>query len=145
MPRRIAGTAGRALIRVSWQRRRLCQWLVVPATQLCLPSAWAQPAPVTQVGSARLWPAQEYTRVIVESSAPIPHQVLALRNPDRLVLDLEGIELSSELMQLPARVQASDPYIAGVRLGRKSANVVRIVFDLKAEVRPDLPALCGAA
>lgn len=141
MPRRPQGTAGRALIRVSWQRRRLCQWLVVPATQLCLPSAWAQAAPVAQVGSARVWPAQEYTRVIVESNAPIPHQVLALRNPDRLVLDLEGIELSSELVQLPARVQASDPYIAGVRLGRKSATVVRVVFDLKSEVRPDLFAL----
>ena len=93
------------------------------------------------MGSARVWPAQEYTRVIVESSAPIPHQVLALRNPDRLVLDLEGIELSSELVQLPARVQPSDPYIAGVRLGRKSADVVRVVFDLKAEVKPDLFAL----
>jgi N-acetylmuramoyl-L-alanine amidase len=143
MSRRHPGTADRALIRVSWQRRRLCQWLVVPATQLCLPSAWAQAAvaQVTQVGSARVWPAQEYTRVIVESSAPIPHQVFALRNPDRLVLDLEGIELSSELMQLPARVQPSDPYIAGVRLGRKSPGVVRVVFDLKAEVKPDLFAL----
>jgi N-acetylmuramoyl-L-alanine amidase len=148
MRRRAAGPAGRALIRISLERRRLCQWLVVPATQFCLPSAWAQAAPsapVARVGSLRVWPAQEYTRVVVESNAPIPHHVFALRNPDRLVLDLDGIDLSSELVQLPARIQASDPYIAGARLGRKTVNVVRVVFDLKSEVRPDLFALAPVA
>ena len=129
--------ASRGLTAVSPGRRRALKWMIVPASGLAVPAAFANAG---QVGSARVWPAQEYTRVIVESSAPIPHQVLALRNPDRLVLDLEGIELSAELMQLPARVQPSDPYIAGVRLGRKSAGVVRVVFDLKAEVKPEVPS-----
>ena len=104
----------RALIGISWQRRRLCQWMVLPAAQLAVPAAWAQAA--SRVASARVWPAQEYTRVIVESNTPLPHQLSVLRNPDRLVLDIDGIDASSELAELPARVHPTDPYIAAIRL-----------------------------
>jgi len=133
----------RALIGVSWQRRRLCQWMLLPASQLAIPAVWAQAA--TRVASARVWPAQEYTRVIVESNVPLARQLSVLRNPDRLVLDIEGIDASSELAELPARVHPTDPYIAAIRLGRKAPNVVRIVLDLKSEVKPDLFALTPVA
>jgi len=94
-----------------------------------------------RVASARVWPAQEYTRVIVESNAPLTHQLHVLRNPDRLVLDLDGIDASSELAQLPARVHASDPYVAAIRVGRQSPTALRVVLDLKSEVKPDVFAL----
>ena len=136
-PRADAAT-DRGLIRVSIERRRLCQWLLLPAAQLVLPRAWAQAG---RIASARMWPAQEYTRVILESPAPIPHQLLALKNPERLVLDLPGTELTSELAQLPTRVQPTDPYIAGIRVGKKAPTVVRVVLDVKAEVRADAFAL----
>jgi len=128
----------RGLIRVSIERRRLCQWLLLPAAQLIVPSAWAEAG---RIASARMWPAQEYTRVILESPAPIDHQLLVLKNPDRLVLDLPGTELTSELAQLPNRVHPTDPYIAGIRVGKKAPTVVRIVLDLKGEVRADAFAL----
>ena len=42
---------------ISLERRRLCQWLLVPAAQLAAPwTAWAATA---KIASARLWPAQE--------------------------------------------------------------------------------------
>ena len=126
------------LIRVSIERRRLCQWLLLPASQLVLPRAWAEAG---RIASARMWPAQEYTRVILESSAPIAHQLLVLKNPERLVLDLPGTELTSEIAQLPSRVQPTDPYIAGIRVGKKTPTVVRVVLDLKAEVKADAFAL----
>ena len=126
------------LTRVSIERRRLCQWLLLPATHLLLPRAWANAG---RIASARLWPAQEYTRVILESPAPIAHQLLSLKNPQRLVLDLEGIELTPELEQLPARVQPTDPFIARIRFGKKAPNVVRVVLDVKAEVKADAFAL----
>ena len=88
-----------------------------------------------------MWPAREYTRVIIEGPAPIPHQLLTLKDPHRVVLDLEGVEFSPELELLPSLVQPSDPYIAAIRIGRKSAEVVRIVLDLKTETRPQLFAL----
>jgi hypothetical protein len=56
---------------VSLERRRVCQWLLVPAAQLVVP--WAAWGATAKIASARLWPAQEYTRVIVESPTPIAH------------------------------------------------------------------------
>ncbi|MCC7325257.1 MAG: N-acetylmuramoyl-L-alanine amidase [Burkholderiales bacterium] len=140
MPRRdrSALSARSRLTTIGWQRRRLCRWLVLPASQLLLPDAWAEMA---RIASARVWPAQEYTRVIVESNSPLAHQLVVLRNPDRLALDIDGVDASSELLSLPSRVNASDPYIASIRLGRQSASVMRVVLDLKAEVRPDIFAL----
>jgi N-acetylmuramoyl-L-alanine amidase len=126
------------LIRFSIERRRLCQWLLLPAAQLMVPRAWAEAG---RIASARMWPAQEYTRVILESPAPIEHQLLVLKNPDRLVLDLPGSELTSELAQLPNRVQSTDPYISGIRVGKKAPTVVRVVLDLKSEVKADAFAL----
>ncbi len=130
------GRAG--LTRISIERRRLCQWLLVPAAQLLVPRAWADAG---RIASARLWPAQEYTRVILESSAPIAHQMYALKNPDRLVLDLESVELTPELSQLPGRVQPSDPYITRIRFGKLAPNILRVVLDVKSEVRAEVFAL----
>ena len=75
----------------SLSRRRALQWLLLPATQ-CVPSiAWANAA---RIASTRLWPAQEYTRLILESPTPIPHQLLVLKDPHRVVLDLDGVKLT---------------------------------------------------
>jgi len=98
-----------------------------------VPNAWAD---ASRLASARLWPAQEYTRVIFESATPIEHQLVVLRGPDRLVLDLARIEASRELDELPAHVQPSDPYIAAIHIGRPAGGFLRVVLDLKAEVRP---------
>jgi N-acetylmuramoyl-L-alanine amidase len=131
--------AARAIVRFSIERRRACRWLLLPAAQVFAPPSLF--AATSRIASARLWPAQEYTRVIIEGPLPIPHQLLTLKDPDRVVLDLEGIDLSSELEQLPSRVQPSDPYVAGIRFGRRAPDVLRIVIDLKAETRPQLFAL----
>lgn len=130
--------AGRVLIDISLSRRRLWQWMLLPGSQLAMPALRAQG---TLVASARLWPSPDYTRLIVETSVPLPHQLHVLRNPDRLVLDLEGVDTSSELAELPGRVQSSDPYIAAIRLGKRGAGALRVVLDLRGEVRPDVFAL----
>jgi N-acetylmuramoyl-L-alanine amidase len=116
----------------------LCRWLLLPASQLLVPHAWAQAG---KIASARIWPAQEYTRVILESPAPVAHQLVTLKNPDRVVLDMDGLEPVGDLLQLPLRVQGSDPFVAAIRFGRKSPGTLRLVIDLKADVRPELFAL----
>jgi len=121
------------------ERRRVCRWLLVPAAQLVVPAAaWASAA---KIAAARMWPAQEYTRVVLEAPVAVPHEVFTLRDPYRVVLELQGTELTSELAQLPSRVQPSDPYIAAIRFGTRQPDILRIVFDLKAETRPQLFAL----
>jgi N-acetylmuramoyl-L-alanine amidase len=134
--------AAYALACASIERRRAFRWLVLPAAQWLLPAAWAN---ASRLASARLWPAQEYTRVIFEAAAPIEHQMVVLRDPDRVVLDLARIEPSRELDELPARVQASDPYNAAIRIGRPADGFLRVVLDLKAEVRPQVFSLAPVA
>jgi len=91
-----------------------------------------------RIVSSRVWPAQEYTRVTLESAQPVRHQFFFVTNPERLVVDLEGVELNEELKGLPAKVGANDPYILAVRVGLNRPNVVRVVFDLRTEVKPSV-------
>lgn len=135
MPGRIR-SAG-SITRISLGRRRLCQWLLLPAGQFLLPGI----ASAAMIASARIWPAQEYTRLILESSSPVAHQLMVLKDPERLVLDLEDIAPDGELGQLVQRLRPSDPYIQSIRVARFKPGVVRIVLDLKAEVQPQLFAL----
>ena len=92
----------------------------------------------TQVTSTRVWPAQDYTRIALESAAPLRHQVLQLRNPDRVVLDLEDVAVTPALEELAGKIGANDPYVKSVRIGRFKPGVVRLVFDLKSEARPEV-------
>jgi N-acetylmuramoyl-L-alanine amidase len=126
----------RAVTRVVVERRRLLKWLLVPATSLVVPSrAFAN---VARIASTRVWPSQEYTRVIFEGPAPIPHQMALLKSPERLVLDLDGTELTTDLARLATQVDAADPFIGGVRFGRPVFSTLRIVFDLRSEVNPQV-------
>ena len=88
--------------------------------------------------ASRVWPAQEYTRVTFESVRPIKHMFFSVTSPERLVIDLEGVDLDDELKALPAKVGDSDPYIAAVRVALNRPNVVRVVFDLRTEVKPSV-------
>ena len=91
-----------------------------------------------QVTSTRVWPAQDYTRITLESAAPIEHQLMLLKNPDRLVLDLANVAATPTLERLAGQVGASDPYVRAIRVGRFKPGVVRLVFDLKAEAKPEV-------
>ncbi|MDP2154417.1 MAG: N-acetylmuramoyl-L-alanine amidase [Sulfuricella sp.] len=92
----------------------------------------------TAITSARVWPAVDYTRVTLESSSPVKYQFLAVKNPDRLVIDLEGVDVNAALEGLAAKVAANDPYIKLVRVARNKPGVVRVVLDLKGEVKPQM-------
>ena len=94
--------------------------------------------------SSRVWPAQDYTRVTLESARALKFQHFFVKTPERLVVDIEGADLNDELKSLPSKVGANDPYIQSVRIARNKPNVVRIVFDLKTEVKPSVFPLAPA-
>ena len=98
-------------------------------------SVAAEPIKIT---ATRVWPAAEYTRITLESTQPISFNHFTVNHPERVVLDLENIELSNALSQLSAKIGADDPYIKLVRVGRFKPGVVRLVFDLKTEVKPSV-------
>lgn len=108
----------------------------------CLPALYL-PAIAADilVTSTRVWPAPDYTRVTIESQQPVKHAMFSLDNPDRLVLDLEEVTLSAVLNELAGKISNDDPYIKGVRVGRFKPGTVRLVFDLKTRVKPEVFAL----
>ena len=94
-----------------------------------------------QVIATRIWPARDYTRVTFESRAALDYSLFALKNPGRLVLDLNTEDADGLIAELQSKVAAADPYIAVLRVGTNRPGVTRVVLDLKAEVRPQVFAL----
>jgi N-acetylmuramoyl-L-alanine amidase len=107
--------------------------------------AWNTPAQgastLQSVHATRVWPASEYTRITLESAEPIQHTMFTLDNPERLVVDLDNTRVSPALTGLAEKVGETDPYVKSVRVGRFKPGTVRLVFDLKASVKPQIFAL----
>ncbi len=97
------------------------------------------------VRAVRVWPAAQYTRVTLESEAALAATHQRLSNPERLVIDISGLELSAELRELVAKVQPDDPFIAGVRVGQLQPRVVRLVLDLRQPVSAQVFSVPPAA
>ena len=88
--------------------------------------------------AVRIWPAQEYTRVSIESDVPLKSQPLLITDPPRIAIDIDGTELNPALKELVGQLKSDDPFISGVRVGQFGPGVVRMVFDLRQTVRPQL-------
>jgi N-acetylmuramoyl-L-alanine amidase len=107
---------------------------------MLLPVRIARAASVIDV---RLWPAADYTRVTLEHDQPLKFTHFMVRDtpPLRLVVDLEDMDLTPRLRDVVGRVAADDPYIARLRIGQNRPRVVRLVIELKEDIRPDVFAL----
>lgn len=88
--------------------------------------------------AVRLWPAEDYTRVTIESDAPLSARSFMVNEPPRLAVDIEGMDLLPGLRELVAQLRADDPNIAGIRVGQNAPNVVRLVIDLKHAITPQV-------
>ncbi|MGI4814454.1 MAG: N-acetylmuramoyl-L-alanine amidase [Janthinobacterium lividum] len=127
--RSIESTAGASH---NWRRRQILGAGVSTLALALMPRL----AHASAVLGVRVWPAREYTRVTIESDAPLDFQSRLLQTPDRVVIDLNGLELDQPLKDLVAKITPSDPQIQQVRVGQYQPHVVRLVIDLKTAVKP---------
>ena len=95
--------------------------------------------------AVRVWPAADYTRVTLESDSALSVKHFLAENPNRLVIDIDGLELSPALRELVGKVRSDDPFIGGVRVGQNQPRVVRLVIDLKQATAPQLFTLAPVA
>ena len=112
------------------------------AVVLCLGAGLVRGASIVNV---RIWPAPDYSRVTIESDSPLQATQSMVNNPPRLAVDIAGISLNPALKELVAKVRQDDPNIAGIRVGQYTADVVRLVIDLKQSVRPQVFSLTPIA
>lgn len=103
-------------------------------------------ARAASVAAIRVWPAHDYTRITIEHDTEgLDYTTQLLTEPRRLVLDIQGMALNNTLRELVARISSNDPYVQAVRVGQFQPRVVRLVFDLKQEVRPEVFSLPAVA
>ncbi|PYE18259.1 N-acetylmuramoyl-L-alanine amidase [Paraburkholderia silvatlantica] len=119
----------------NWRRRQI---LKAGASTLVLGLAVPRLAWATSVVGVRVWPARDYTRVTIESDQPLQNTQQLLQGPDRLVVDLTGLDLDDALRNLVSKITPNDPQIQAVRVGQYQPHVVRMVFDLKGGVKPQV-------
>ncbi|RLA33708.1 MAG: N-acetylmuramoyl-L-alanine amidase [Gammaproteobacteria bacterium] len=85
-----------------------------------------------RVDGIRIWAAPDNTRLVFDVSKPVEHSLLTLKNPDRLVIDIE----SAKLIPDPAQPEESDGLLRRVRAAARNGDDLRVVLDLSGKVRP---------
>ncbi len=105
---------------------------------LALIALLVSPAHALLLSDARLWPSPDYTRLTLEAPQAIAYKYFQLANPERLVLDMEGVERNAVLSELATKVGANDPYVTSVRIGMNRPGVMRLVLELKTPIKASL-------
>jgi N-acetylmuramoyl-L-alanine amidase len=112
--------------------------LLLQTGSLVLLLGRAQLARGASIIAVRVWPANDYTRVTIESDTALVTKHTFVAQPPRLAVDIEGIELNAALRELVGKVRSDDPYITGVRVGQFTPTTVRLVLDLRQPVKPQV-------
>jgi N-acetylmuramoyl-L-alanine amidase len=83
------------------------------------------------VENVRIWSESNKTRVVLDLSQPVEHNIFTLRGPDRLVIDLKDSRLGRELAEMPQGAGA----VRAIRSAVRANGQLRVVLDLNATVR----------
>jgi len=102
---------------------------------------WADISRGASLLAVRVWPAKDYSRVTLESDVALKTKYTFVPSPPRLAIDIEGLELNPAVKEWVGKIKPEDPNITGVRVAQNSPGVVRMVFDLKQPVQPQVFAL----
>lgn len=86
----------------------------------------------TPVDNARVWPATDHTRLVLETGSAVEHRLFALESPRRLVIDVEQADLETDLSAL----DLDETPVRRIRTGRRDNGDLRVVLDMKEEVEP---------
>lgn len=86
----------------------------------------------TDIESVRLWRAPDKTRLVLDLSSRVEHNLFALQNPNRLVVDISDARIKTEFTDL----DFTNTPIAGIRVAVRNKTDVRVVFDLNNTVSP---------
>ena len=108
---------------------RLLRFLAA-ALALCVGTQALAGAPV-RVTDVRLWSGPEGTRLVLDLSGPVSHEVFTLDNPNRVVIDLANADLAMR-KDLP---DGQGP-VKTLRSGPQPRNGLRFVLDVGSPQTP---------
>ena len=110
---------------------KLSKQLVWPIALLLMTLAFHGSA-ATQVESARIWPAPDHTRLVLDTGGQVEHNIFSLSGPARLVIDLKNANLKTDFSGL----DLSGSPIKRIRSAPRNGTDLRVVLDLKADIKP---------
>ncbi len=122
---------------------RIFPYWILPASvwalvfMALLPSMALAAVPIS---AASLEQTDGATRMVLESKAELRFSLFILRNPERLVLELDGVALNPTLTGLAGQLAETHPSIKSlaIRPSRAHADAVELEFALKREVEPKI-------
>ncbi len=102
-------------------------------------------AHAVNVVAVRMWPAEDYTRITIESEGVLQYTQKMYQDPLRLSIDISGLTLTPALRSLVDKLQPDDPNVARIRVGQFTPEIVRLVIDLKHPIAPQTFSLAPVA
>jgi N-acetylmuramoyl-L-alanine amidase len=84
-----------------------------------------------EIQNVRAWLAPDNTRLVFDLSGPVEHKLFTLSGPDRVVIDIDKVQLQASLNDLGLE----DSPVSQIRHSTRGDGL-RIVLDLKSDVRP---------
>lgn len=102
-------------------------------------------AHAVNVVAVRMWPAEDYTRITIESEGVLQYTQKMYQDPLRLSIDISGLTLTPALRSLVDKLQPDDPNVARIRVGQFTPEIVRLVIDLKHSIAPQTFSLAPVA
>lgn len=83
------------------------------------------------VENVRIWSESDKTRVVLDLSKSVQHNIFTLRGPDRVVIDLNDSRLAKSLTELPRGAGS----VRSIRSAIRADGELRVVLDLNSGVR----------
>lgn len=90
-----------------------------------------------QVDDIRIWAAPDNTRVVIDLSGPVPHNLFTVDGPDRLVIDVADIRMRGKQYQK----QDGKGLVKRIRTAPRFGDDTRVVLDLHGPVEYESFAL----
>ena len=87
---------------------------------------------IAKINDLRIADRQTETRIVFDLNSPVKHSVFVLKNPDRVVLDIDQCDANGKIK---AR-RIGGTLVKEVRYAQKSSDKLRVVFDLNTSVSP---------
>ncbi|PLX61285.1 N-acetylmuramoyl-L-alanine amidase [Sedimenticola selenatireducens] len=101
------------------------------ATILLMLVCWPLLAGQTVVDNLRIWAAPDHTRLVFDTSHPVNHKLFTLKQPDRLVIDINNAQLTGSMPAV-----SDNPLIKRLRSAQRKDGTLRVVLDLNTQTHP---------
>jgi N-acetylmuramoyl-L-alanine amidase len=92
---------------------------------------------MAKIIAVRIWPSSTYTRITLESTIRLNYKSALLYNPDRIVIDIDNIDLTPTLKTISSKVLSHDPFIKLISVNKVNPKIIRIMIVLKQGVEPN--------